>query len=160
MTSETGSRGPIMTPNFREAAESDIDAMIPFIRELYSQDRIVFDETIARSALTGLLGDGSKGRAWVILDGEHTVGYAVLGYGYSLEFHGRYAFLDELFVSEGYRGRGIGRQAVQFLLGECRKAGIHAIRLEVDGSNEKARDLYLKLGFIDHDRRLMTKWLP
>jgi ribosomal protein S18 acetylase RimI-like enzyme len=149
-----------MEPCFREAAESDIDAMIPCIRELYAQDHIEFDETIARAGLMGLIDDGSKGKAWVIRDGGRTVGYAVLGYGYSLEFHGRYAFLDELFVSEGHRGRGIGSKAVRFLLDECRKAGIRAIRLEVDGSNEKARDLYRKLGFIDHDRRLMTKWLP
>ena len=149
-----------MTASFREAVESDVDALIPYIRKLYAQDLIVFEEQIVRAGLIGLIEDGSKGKVWMIRDGEQTVGYAVLTYGYSLEFHGRDAFLDELFVSEEHRGRGIGRQTVQFLLGECRKTGVHAIHLEVDRSNEKAQELYRKLGFFDHDRYLMTKWLP
>ncbi len=89
-----------MNISFREAEESEVDALFPYIRELYVQDRIVFEESVARSGLIGLIEDGSKGKVWVIRDGERIIGYAVLTYGYSLEFHGRDAVLDELFVSE------------------------------------------------------------
>jgi ribosomal protein S18 acetylase RimI-like enzyme len=149
-----------MAISFRQIIESDVDTVIPYIRELHAQDHISVDEPILRSALTGLIEDESKGRIWMIRDGAVPVGYAVLTYGYSLEFHGRDAFLDELFITKRYRGRGVGRQAMQFLLKECGKAGVHALRLEVDRSNTPAQEFYRKAGFIDHDRYLMTKWLP
>jgi ribosomal protein S18 acetylase RimI-like enzyme len=148
-----------MAISFRQAVASDADALIAQIRKLHAQDRIAVDEQILRSALTGLIEDESRGKVWVIQDGAVAVGYAVVTYGYSLEFHGLDAFLDELFITEGYRGKGFGRQAVKFLLGECGKAGVHALHLEVDRSNRSAQELYRKLGFIDHDRYLMTKWL-
>jgi hypothetical protein len=33
------------------------------------------------------------------------------------------------------------------------------LHLEADHFNERAHDLYLRLGFKDHKRHLMTKWL-
>jgi GNAT superfamily N-acetyltransferase len=123
-----------MTISFRRASESDADTLIPYIRKLHAQDHITVDESIVRTALNGLIVDESKGGVWVILDGAIPVGYAVLTYGYSLEFHGRDALLDELFIEEGYRGRGFGRQAMGFLMSACEKAGAHALHLEVDRS--------------------------
>ena len=148
-----------MTISFRQAVQSDVDWLLTRIRKLHSQDHISVAAPVLRSAVTALIADETRGRIWLIQDDATAVGYAVLAYGYSLEFHGRYAFLDELFIEEGYRGRGVGRQAVQFLLGECGRAGAHALRLEVDRSNTRAQGFYRKAGFIDHDRNLMTKWL-
>jgi hypothetical protein len=87
-----------MSVSFRKAVEADVDALFPFIRQLHAQDRIVADETVLRSVLTGPIGDESRGIVWVIRDGETAAGYAVVTYGYSLEFHGRDAFLDGLFM--------------------------------------------------------------
>jgi ribosomal protein S18 acetylase RimI-like enzyme len=126
---------------------------------LHAQDRIVVKEEVLRSALTRLIGDESIGMVRVLHEGASVVGYAVVSYGYSLEFHGRNALLDELFIAEGYRGKGFGRRAVEFLLEECAKAGVHAVHLEVDRSNRPAQELYRKYGFVDHDRYLMTKRL-
>jgi len=38
--------------------------------------------------------------------------------------------------------------------------GISAVHLEVDHTNTVAQALYRKAGFVDHDRYLMTRWLP
>jgi GNAT superfamily N-acetyltransferase len=83
----------------------------------------------------------------------------VLTFGYSLEFHGRDAFVDELYLQEGARGRGTGRQALEFLAGVCSDLGVRALHLEVVRGNEAAQRLYRGFGFEDHDRYLMTKWV-
>jgi ribosomal protein S18 acetylase RimI-like enzyme len=91
--------------------------------------------------------------------GGPPVGYLVLGFGYSLEFLGRDAFVDELYVDEAHRGGGLGRRFLQAAERVCRANGVRALHLEVDPSNAVAQALYRSWGFADHDRRLMTRWL-
>ncbi|HZS42158.1 MAG TPA: GNAT family N-acetyltransferase [Polyangia bacterium] len=148
-----------MPPTFRIASPEDLDALVAMMREYYAFDRLAFDEARARAAAARLLGDESLGRAWIIEAGGAAIGYAVLVLGYSLEFHGRDAFLDELYVREPHRGAGVGRAAVELLEDFCRAHGVAALHLEVERSNARAQSLYRKLGFIDHDRYLLTRRL-
>jgi len=93
-------------PQFRLAVESDADALLEFMQAYYAFDGHGFDESKARLALTTLLRDASLGLAWLILDDDAAVGYVVLCFGYSLEWLGRDAFVDEFYLREEYRGRG------------------------------------------------------
>jgi ribosomal protein S18 acetylase RimI-like enzyme len=148
-----------MAPTFDNASDADVAALLIMMREFYAIDQYRFDEGIARAAVERLLGDGSLGRIWLIREGAETIGYLVLTLGYSLEFHGRDAFVDELYVREGHRHRGVGTQAIAVAEEACRELGVHALHLEVERTNAAGQGLYRKLGFRDHDRYLMTKWL-
>ena len=147
-----------MELSFRLAGEADIDLLAGLMRQFYAIDRYPFDEQIVRTALAKLIGDHSLGRVWLINDGEAAIGYIVLTFSYSLEFHGRDAFVDEFFVQAGDRGRGVGTKAMQFVDEACRELGVQALHLEVERANVAAQALYRKFGFADHDRYLMTKW--
>ena len=70
-----------------------------------------------------------------------------LCFGYTIEFVGRDAFIDEFFIQEEARGLGIGRQVLAFAKQEAAKLGIVALHLEVARTNEKAKRLYAKAGF-------------
>lgn len=144
-------------PTFRFAGEPDVDTILDFMPLLYAQDRLPFDASKARATLTGILRDRSLGRVWMIHDGPVPIGYMILTLGYSLEYRGRDAFVDELFVQESHRRRGIGRKAMQVLEQACRELEVRALHLEVERPNLAAQALYRKLGFVDHDRYLMTK---
>ncbi len=96
---------------------------------------------------------------WVLVVEEHVVGYIVLTLGFSFEFLGTDAFVDELYVLPQYRRRGFGLEAVKYLEAQANKLGVNAVHLEVDGGNEPAFELYRRMGFEDHNRFLMTKWL-
>jgi len=144
----------------RDAGLNDLELVLDLMQGLYAFDHMPFDPKRARRALAGLLVNSSLGRVFLVeADGE-TVGYAVLTLGYSLEFGGVYALLDELFILEAYRGRGAGRQVLGFLEAVSRSLGLQALRLEVERTNRGARDLYAKTGFELHDRDLMTLWIP
>jgi hypothetical protein len=82
-------------PQFRQALESDADVLLEFMQEYYAFDGHGFDRDNARAALTALLRDANLGLGWLILDGDAAVGYIVLCFGYSLEWLGRDAFVDE-----------------------------------------------------------------
>ena len=146
-----------MDPTFKPAEESDIGTILQFMRRLYAQDGMPFDEPIARRTLAGIVQDRSLGRVWMIGDGPEPIGYMILTLGYSLEYRGRDAFVDELFIREDRRRMGIGRKAVQVLEQACRELEVRALHLEVERPNLAAQELYRKFGFVDHDRYLMTR---
>jgi len=87
------------------------------------------------------------------------VGYVVLCFGYSLEWLGRDAFIDEFYLREEYRGCGWGRKTMEFVEVAALKAGIRTLHLEVVRQNETALEVYRKLGFREHDSTFLSKWI-
>ena len=146
-------------PQFRLAVESDADALLEFMQAYYAFDGHGFDREKARVALTALLCDANLGRAWLILDGEASVGYVVLCFGYSLEWLGRDAFVDEFYLREEYRGHGWGRTAMEFVEEAARTAGIRTLHLEVVRQNATALGMYRRLGFREHESTFLSKWI-
>ena len=148
-----------MSVTFQPAAPSDREPLLAMMREFYEHERIEFVEPDARAALGQILSDGSLGRVWLIESGSEAAGYLVLTLGFSLEFKGRDAFVDEVYLRAGFRGRGLGRRALQFAEDACRGLGVRALHLEVERANAAAHELYSRSGFREHDRHLMTKWI-
>jgi ribosomal protein S18 acetylase RimI-like enzyme len=143
----------------RVAQESDVSILLALIREFYVYDRHPYDEQRTPEALGGILRDPSLGCVWLIEAHGKAVGYVVLTLGYSLEYHGRDAFIDEIYIREAYRGQGIGDRTLQFVEAEARKLGVHALHLEVETENQRAHRFYLKHGFEEQVSRFMSKWI-
>ena len=143
----------------RTAGAEDLGLLLDFIRGLYATEHIPLDEDRAVRALGGLLEEPSLGWVWIVERRGEPVGYAVVTLGYSLEFGGRFALLDELFIAESHRGAGVGRQVLDRIAEACRERGLQAVRLEVERTNVGACGLYRRAGFVAHDRDLMTLWL-
>jgi diamine N-acetyltransferase len=146
---------------FRPARKEDEPNLLRMMRKLAEQEpgAYYFDEPVVRRLLREFLANLSLGRAWIFSEGAAPAGYIVLTLGYSFEYHGRDAFVDELYVEPQYRRRGIARQALRFVEEQARKMGVQAIHLEVDHGNDPARELYRGSGYEDHGRYLVTKRL-
>lgn len=142
---------------FKVAESTDIELLLQFMQEYYEFDHLSFDERVARTALGNFIDDPTFGRVWLISVDRELVGYLILTLGYSIEYGGRDAFIDEVYIRSEYRGYGIGSQALSFVEEECRALGVRALHLEVERENTNAQRLYRKVGFTDHDRYLMTK---
>ncbi|HEX6156968.1 MAG TPA: GNAT family N-acetyltransferase, partial [Burkholderiales bacterium] len=132
---------------------------VALMRGYYEEDGYTFVEAEARAAALMLIGDPALGRLWVAHAGKIVVGYVAVALGFSFEYRGREAFLDELLIAESHRGQGLGREALEVAEAYCREAGVNALHLEVEGHRENALELYRRFGFEDYDRYLMTKWL-
>ena len=145
----------------REAAPSHEAELLRIMRVLAEQEpgKIKFDERAARASFRQLLSLPAFGRVWLLWEGNRLAGYIVLTIGFSFEFHGHDAFIDELYVDAAFRRRGFGRQAVAFVEQKARDMGVNAIHLEVDRGNDPALELYRRSGYADHARFLMTKLL-
>jgi len=145
-----------MTFTFRLASEGEIATVLEFMRAFYAGEGYPFDERVSGEALAGLVRAPQLGRVWLIVEDEEPVGYVALTFGYSLEFHGRDAFVDELFVRAERRGRGAGTAALRFVTDACPALDVHALHLEVERVNTAAQALHRRFGFHDHDRYLLT----
>jgi len=142
-----------------EANATDADELMGLMRSFYAEERYPFDEARTERALRAMLADPLYGAAWIFrLDGR-AVGYLVITHGYSLEFGGRDAFVDEVYMIPEMRGRGLGAQALRIAEEHCSSHGIGALHLEVERENPRARALYERSGYKAHDRHLMTRWL-
>ncbi len=146
-----------MEPTFRVAGPHDLETLLPFVREFWVIERLAFVEPAVRRALSGILANHELGRVIVIEVDSLPVGYYVLTLGYSLEHLGRDAFVDELYLREAQRGKGIGSLALAHAAELCAQLGVGALHLEVDHVNPRARALYERTGFAAHERALMTR---
>ena len=146
-----------MNPAFRIAGPHDLETLLPFVREFWVIERIPYVEPAVRGALAGILANPELGRVVVIEVESRPVGYYVLTLGYSLEYLGRDAFVDELYLRPPQRGRGVGSRALEHAAGLCGELGVGALHLEVDHVNPRARALYERVGFAVHERALMTR---
>ncbi len=139
---------------FRRATPDDVAALLDLQQRFYAAEGYPYDRAKMERGIRELIGNPSLGRLF-IADGA----YLVVTFGFSLEFGGRDAFVDEVYVADDARGQGLGTAALRLAEDACREAGIHALHLEVEHVNARARALYERSGYKAHERHLMTKRL-
>ena len=149
-----------MQPTLALASEDDLEKLLPMVARYHESEGITSSQEERTRALLRLLRDPKAGRVWLIGCGEATVGYIAVCFCYSIEFGGLDSFIDEFFIEEGHRGRGLGTQAIGHIVQELRGQGIRALSLEVANTNEPAKGLYARCGFEPRDRySVMTRRL-
>lgn len=85
---------------------------------------------------------------------DRVAGYALLTFYWSNEYHGVVAILDELYVFQQYRSRGISTQFINHLV---QSSEYTLLQLEVFKKNIRAFALYQRMGFEVVDRHFMIK---
>src|ERR1700693_67699 len=117
-----------------------------------------FDESVVRFNLYELLQNPVYGLIYLIPDASRAIAYLVICFDYSLEYRGKGAWVDELFVAPEHRQQGIGAYLLDLAESASREHGAQFLHLEV-GHGNRAIELYRRRGFVDHKRYLMTKRL-
>ncbi|MEZ4332236.1 MAG: GNAT family N-acetyltransferase [Myxococcota bacterium] len=150
----------------RRADPADLEILAPRTLALNRHEGIAIAEPRLRDALAELLARPELGGVWLV-EGvaaqdrsatDEVVGYALVTYGFDLEFGGRDAFLTELWIDEDARGRGLGSAALERLCPLLAECGVHALHLQVRPDNPAQR-LYSRAGFSLSPRRVMTRTL-
>jgi GNAT superfamily N-acetyltransferase len=140
---------------FKPIQTSDIDIIVPMMQEFYSIDNYPIDIAISKALFLEFIENPHLGKAWLIYSDEEIVGYIILTFVFSFEYKGTIAFLDELYISDKARGKGIGKKALDFIHQEALSLSLKIIYLEIENHNEIAQKLYLSKDFVVHNRSLM-----
>jgi GNAT superfamily N-acetyltransferase len=144
--------------SFRLARKEDLPKVLALRAEFTNNDPTLESNVTAdREMFERLIGHPSIGQVWLMSLSHRDIGYMVLTFGFSVEHRGRSAFVDEVYVRPGHRGKGITAQCVDMAIATSKKLGVRALHLGVEGANETARKVYRAWGFQDHNRLLMTR---
>lgn len=141
------------------ATEADLDRLLPMVAAYHAFDNIHKTDEHRRDAILPLLQGSPHGAIWLIGPRRAPVGYIAISFGWSIELGGMDGFIDEFFIRENIRGRGMGTEVLAALLPQLAQAGLKALHLEVAKDNGNARKLYLKQGFEMRDGYNLMTWL-
>ncbi|MEQ9561072.1 MAG: GNAT family N-acetyltransferase [Woeseiaceae bacterium] len=141
-----------MTIEISLASIRHIDDLLPLVKAYHEFEGVDQDEESRRNSIANLLLAPDLGPVWLIFEESLLAGYIAICYGYSIEFGGRDGFIDEFYLLENFRGRGIGKTVLQKVLARLKADDIRALHLEVSRSNHKAIKLYEAEGFQIRDK--------
>ncbi len=131
----------------RVATERDVPLILSFIRELAEYERlsheVVATEEVLRASLFG-----ERPAAEVVIGdyGGEPAGFALFFHNFST-FLGRPGIhLEDLYVTPGLRGRGVGRAMLAYLARLAKERGCGRLEWSVLDWNEPAIKLYKSIG--------------
>lgn len=131
----------------REICKEDHDAFIKMEDEFYSSKAVLhnipaeYKERTFKEIMSG----SPFAKAYIIEKDKEIAGYVLVAITYSNEAGGRVVWIDEIYVSEQFRGHGLGREALSFVQEKYKDAA--RIRLEAEEDNKGAIKLYKSEGF-------------
>lgn len=140
---------------FKPSEITDISTITQMMQDFYAIDNYPMDVEVAKNLFHEFISNENLGKSWLIYYENEIVGYIILTFIFSFEYGGKIAFVDELFIKETARGKGIGKEAIQFIQREVPKLSLKLLYLEVEPHNENAQKLYLAHDFEFHNRKLM-----
>lgn len=145
---------------FRDLTPEDHDLVVPMVQVFYRSDAV--DHPVDAAILERSFQDAASPaepllRGLLIQWEDKPAGYMYLTQCYSAEVGGRCVFLEEIFLKEEYRRRGLGAQVMAWLEQEYPAA--RRFRLEVTQANQGAVSLYQKAGyaFLRYEQMVLDK---
>jgi GNAT superfamily N-acetyltransferase len=136
----------------REATEADVPLILQFIRDLADYERLA-DRVVATEEMLRRTLFGSPRFAEVLIAEEDgaPAGFALFFHNYSTFLGQPGIYLEDLFVREEMRGRGIGKALLARLARIARERGCGRVEWAVLDWNAPSIAFYRSIGAISLD---------
>lgn len=137
-----------MSINIRRAVKEDCPRLLELITELAVYEKAPDEVTVSLEHFTES-GFGKKPVWWAFVateaasGGEVVLGFALYYIRYST-WKGQRMYLEDILVTEKYRGNGIGKMLFDRLIREAQEKKLHGIVWQVLDWNESAINFYKK----------------
>ena len=142
--------------NFRKIQEKDKELFFELAEEFYNSPAVLapIKKEFHENTFAELMRSRDYLECYIIEYDKETAGFGLLNFSYCHEAGGKIVWIEELYIREAFRSKGIGRKF--FELVEKEHSAMR-YRLEVEKENERAVKLYKSLGydFLEYDQ--MTK---
>lgn len=131
---------------YRKIRPEDREIYLRLSEEFYHSDAVL--HTIPREnherTFEQLMSNSPYADCYIFEQDNEVAGYALLAFTWSNEGGGIEIWLDEIYILDKFRGKGIGSEFFDYLFS---LPGIARIRLEAEPDNEGAIRLYKRNGF-------------
>jgi len=141
----------------RDMTREDRDVFLKMAEKFYSSDAVEHSIEIEKieAAFEAAVNKSPYIRAFILEDSGTAVGFGLISFTFATEVGGLAVLLEDLYLDESCRGKGLGSKFMQFIENEFPSA--ERFRLEVAKENTRAIDLYEKLGYKTLDYVQMIK---
>lgn len=133
------------------AGVDDAPKLLPLVAGFHQEMGFGTSVEHQELAVSPLLEGSPHGAIWMVGLRRAPVGYVTITFGWSIEYGGLDAIVDELYIRPAVRGRGMGHDAVDGIAKALREAGVRALHLEVRRSDERAQAFYARARFKPRD---------
>ena len=145
----------------RVAGPDDIDVVARLLTEFREHEgRDWPPEEAIRAGVERLM---PRGDTEYLLGGDPPAGIVQLRYRWGVWWDAEDCNVEDVFVSAGARGSGLGRALVSAAIDRARERGCRRMELDTGADNAPAQGLYRSLGFFDSGifmRRRIDENLP
>ena len=134
----------------RSMCRDDYTYVLAMMIELYMSDAVIHKPSMEdlKRNLDACLDNEYPVKCYVFTVNDSIVGYSIIVKSFSTEYALPCIWLEDLYVKEKYRPRGIGQEYFAFIKKKY-PANEYRIRLEVEPNNETARRFYDNAGMED-----------
>ena len=135
-----------MKIQYRKINKNDKKELLDMMRIFYSSNALYTNgsEEIFNSNFENALNNTQYLECYFIVSLENVLGYVLLAKSYSTEFGRECIWLEDLYLKEQYRGKGIIPDFISYIKN---KYPNKILRLEVEQENKGAIKAYQKSGF-------------
>ena len=135
-----------MNIDIRKMTESDRKAVVDMMRTFYHSPAVFTNgsEEIYQNDVTACVGDNPYAQGFVFENEKEIVGYGMIAKSFSTEFGKPCIWIEDLYLKEEYRGKGMGSQFFSYL--ETKYPNT-IMRIEVEEENARAIAVYKKNGY-------------
>ncbi len=146
-----------MNITIRKFKDTDRDIFFSMVKKFYAPPAVLHfpSDEVMMSSFDAALEIPELVKGYIFECSGKPAGYAVVSMKFETEVGGMAAWIEELFVEEEFRSKGIGSQFFEHLKNQL-SGKIKRIRLEVGDENDGAKQLYKRLGFEMLDYRQMV----
>ena len=142
---------------FEQVNVNDGQVLLGLMKDFYAIDDYPFNYERNLGIFKILIDHPEWGRIWVCRLNNDVVAYFVVTFGFSFEYGGRDAIIDELYICKAWRNKGLGARIINFIEEESRNLGINTLHLEVEDTNKIGCRLYENQGFTGKNRKFLSK---
>lgn len=138
----------------RRVSAADVESLLPLCAEHAAYERLVYSaqggvETFVRA----LTGDSPKLYAWMAMHDDVAAGYASATLDFSTLDRATYVHMDCLFVRDGWRGHGVGRQLLDAVHAFACARGCRTMQWQTPEWNTDAARFYKRWGATEMIKR-------
>ena len=133
------------------ATPEDAPKLLPLVAAFHEHQGLATSPEHQHDAIMPLLEGSPHGAIWLIGPRRAPVGYVVISFGWSIEYGGMDAIVDEIYVRSAVRRRGMGCEALNGLAKALKQGGVRALHLEADLENETLIRFYQRAKFVTRE---------
>ncbi len=135
-----------MSNTIRKMKPEDSASVLEMMRVFYASPAVLSNgsEEIFRADIENCIGDSPYAEGFIVENAGEILGYAMVAKSYSTEFGKPCIWIEDLYLKEPCRGKGLGSQVLQFIFDQFPGS---IFRLEVEEENARAIAAYQKHGF-------------